>query len=81
MPKVIQHNLRRSEQRYRYIRQLLRLSCIEFIGGETKGFGFWMKDWINPRTGSTWHSMEEARLIVRKMRFDQRLFIRSTTGS
>jgi hypothetical protein len=56
--------IRLSERRYTYAKRRLRQAGITFVPGETKGFGFWIDGAINPRTGSTWHSPDEARSLV-----------------
>lgn len=43
-----------------------------FYGG-TKGHGFWLKDIINPRTNTTWHSIAETKVIIADCMVDQEL--------
>ncbi len=62
------HNIRRGDCRYRTVKQHLRLAGLDFVPGESKGWGFWLSGTVNSRTNSEWHSTEEASRLLRTIR-------------
>lgn len=56
-------HLRTCRAYQRLMGQRLRMAGIEFIAG-VHSYGFWIVGAVNPRTGSEWHSVDEASRVL-----------------